>query len=34
MIDKIIQTALSHPLYMVIGVAIVIYLFWAILKRV
>lgn len=34
MIDKILETASSHPLYAFIGVAALLYLGWALLKRV
>jgi hypothetical protein len=34
MFDKIIETAASHPLYMALGVATLLYLAWAIFKRV
>jgi hypothetical protein len=34
MLDKIIETASSHPLYMALGAATLLYFVWAIFKRV
>lgn len=34
MLDKILETASSHPLYAFLGVAALLYLGWALLKRV
>ena len=34
MLDKIIATATSHPFYLAIGIATLLYLAWAIFKRV
>ena len=33
MLDKILETASSHPLYAFLGVATLLYLGWALLKR-
>lgn len=32
-LQKIIETASSHPLYLALGIAVALYLGWALLKR-